>query len=155
MQCSNVTTIPKGLLQLQGSLSSMMDSLYYDPKVAELMNTSMGQYLNGHPFLALAVLVFGAMATVPIGIFLTFATVTFIAVTVGFILLEVLLLSLGGISLLCVLSALAILAILVSLVFVSVRTKSLGCSLRQIKQSWDKIEKKMKNPMGSSRFKEL
>ncbi|XP_014049554.1 lipid droplet assembly factor 1 isoform X3 [Salmo salar] len=117
MQCSNVTTIPKGLLQLQGSLSSMMDSLYYDPKVAELMNTSMGQYLNGHPFLALAVLVFGAMATVPIGIFLTFATVTFIAVTVGFILLEVLLLSLGGISLLCVLSALAILAILVSLVF--------------------------------------
>lgn len=52
------------------------------------MNTSMGQFLNGHPFLALAVLVFGAMATVPIGIFLTFATVTFIAVTVGFILLE-------------------------------------------------------------------
>ncbi|XP_029584508.1 promethin isoform X2 [Salmo trutta] len=129
MQCSNVTTIPKGLLQLQGSLSSMMDSLYYDPKVAELMNTSMGQYLNGHPFLALAVLVFGAMATVPIGIFLTFATVTFIAVTVGFILLEVFLLSLGGISLLCVLSALAI---LVSLVLVSVGTKSLGWSLRQI-----------------------
>ncbi|XP_041720175.1 lipid droplet assembly factor 1 isoform X1 [Coregonus clupeaformis] len=116
MQCNNVTTIPKGLLQLQGSLSSMMDSLYYDPKVAELMNTSMGQYLNGHPFLALAVLVFGAMATVPIGLFLAFATVTFIGATVGFILLEVFLLSLGGVSLLCVLSALAILAILVSLV---------------------------------------
>uniref|UniRef100_A0A4W5L451 Uncharacterized protein n=1 Tax=Hucho hucho TaxID=62062 RepID=A0A4W5L451_9TELE len=88
MQCNNVTTIPKGLLQLQGSLSSMMDSLYYDPKVAELMNTSLEKYLNGHPFLALAVLVFGAMATLPIGIFLTFATVTFIAVTVDFILLE-------------------------------------------------------------------
>ncbi|XP_029626669.1 promethin isoform X1 [Salmo trutta] len=116
MQCNNVTTIPKGLLQLRGSLSSMMDSLYYDPKVAELMNTSMGQFLNGHPFLALAVLVFGAMATVPIGIFLTFATVTFIGATVGLVLLEVFLLSLGGVSLLCVLSALAILAILVSLV---------------------------------------
>uniref|UniRef100_A0A673YVD6 Uncharacterized protein n=1 Tax=Salmo trutta TaxID=8032 RepID=A0A673YVD6_SALTR len=88
MQCNNVTTIPKGLLQLRGSLSSMMDSLYYDPKVAELMNTSMGQFLNGHPFLALAVLVFGAMATVPIGIFLTFATVTFIGATVGLVLLE-------------------------------------------------------------------
>uniref|UniRef100_A0A4W5RG06 Transmembrane protein 159 n=1 Tax=Hucho hucho TaxID=62062 RepID=A0A4W5RG06_9TELE len=116
MECNNVTTIPKGLLQLRGSLSSMMDSLYYGPKVAELMNTSMGQYLNGHPFLALAVLVFGAMATVPIGIFLTFATVTFIGATVGLVLLEVFLLSLGGVSLLCVLSALAILAILVSLV---------------------------------------
>uniref|UniRef100_A0A8C7JVV8 Uncharacterized protein n=1 Tax=Oncorhynchus kisutch TaxID=8019 RepID=A0A8C7JVV8_ONCKI len=88
MQCNNVTTIPKGLLQLRDSLSSMMDSLYCDPKVAALMNTSMGQYLNGHPFLALAVLVFGAMATVPIGIFLTFATVTFIGATVGFVLLE-------------------------------------------------------------------
>ncbi|KAK6312161.1 hypothetical protein J4Q44_G00178250 [Coregonus suidteri] len=116
MQCNNVTTNPKGLLQLQGSLSSMMSSLYYNPKVAELMNTSMGQYLNGHPFLALAVLVFGAMATVPIGLFLAFATITFIGATVGFILLEVFLLSLGGVSLLCVLSALAILAILVSLV---------------------------------------
>ncbi|XP_055740193.1 lipid droplet assembly factor 1-like isoform X2 [Salvelinus fontinalis] len=116
MQCNNVTTIPKGLLQLRGSLSSMMDSLYYNPKVAELMNTSMGQYLNGHPFLAMAVLVFGAMATVPIGIFLTFATVTFIGATVGLVLLEVFLLSLGGVSLLCVLSALAILSILVSLV---------------------------------------
>ncbi|XP_071000621.1 lipid droplet assembly factor 1-like isoform X4 [Oncorhynchus clarkii lewisi] len=88
MQCNNVTTIPKGLLQLRDSLSSMMDSLYKDPKVAALMNTSMGQYLNGHPFLALAVLVFGSMATVPIGIFLTFATVTFIGATVGFVLLE-------------------------------------------------------------------
>ncbi|XP_036794827.1 lipid droplet assembly factor 1-A-like isoform X1 [Oncorhynchus mykiss] len=116
MQCNNVTTIPKGLLQLRDSLSSMMDSLYKDPKVAALMNTSMGQYLNGHPFLALAVLVFGSMATVPIGIFLTFATVTFIGATVGFVLLEVFLLSLGGVSLLCVLSALAILSILVSLV---------------------------------------
>nr|XP_046192637.1 lipid droplet assembly factor 1-like isoform X2 [Oncorhynchus gorbuscha] len=116
MQCNNVTTIPKGLLQLRDSLSSMMDSLYKDPKVAELMNTSMGQYLNDHPFLALAVLVFGSMATVPIGIFLTFATVTFIGATVGFVLLEVFLLSLGGVSLLCVLSALAILSILVSLV---------------------------------------
>uniref|UniRef100_A0AAZ3SRQ7 Promethin n=1 Tax=Oncorhynchus tshawytscha TaxID=74940 RepID=A0AAZ3SRQ7_ONCTS len=135
MQCNNVTTIPKGLLQLRDRLSSMMDSLYCDPKVtvhhvsssaillkalgltvAELMNTSMGQYLNGHPFLALAVFVFGAMATVPIVIFLTFATVTFIGATVGFVLLEVFLLSLGGVSLLCVLSALAILSILVSLV---------------------------------------
>lgn len=52
------------------------------------MNTSMGQFLNGHPFLALAVLVFGAMATVPIGIFLTFATVTFIGATMGLVLLE-------------------------------------------------------------------
>ncbi|XP_036408098.1 lipid droplet assembly factor 1-like [Megalops cyprinoides] len=114
MQCSNVVTLPRALLQFRSSLHAMMDHMHRDPKMAELMNTSLGRYLNSHPFFALALLVFGAMATVPIGLFLGFAMITFIGATIGFVLLEVFLLSLGGATLLCVLCGLAVLAIAVS-----------------------------------------
>ncbi|RXM99963.1 Zona pellucida sperm-binding protein 2 [Acipenser ruthenus] len=81
------------------------------------MSTPVGQYLDGHPFFALALLVFGAMATVPVGLFLTFAIVTFVTASVGFIFLQGFLLSLGGIVLLCVLCGLAIIAFAVSAIF--------------------------------------
>lgn len=86
-------------------------------KLADIMSTPVGQYLDGHPFFALALLVFGAMATVPVGLFLTFAIVTFVTASVGFVFLQGFLLSLGGIVLLCVLCGLAIIAFAVSAIF--------------------------------------
>uniref|UniRef100_A0A3B4D558 Uncharacterized protein n=1 Tax=Pygocentrus nattereri TaxID=42514 RepID=A0A3B4D558_PYGNA len=71
-RCGNEPLLPRGTLELQG----------------KLLNTRVGQYLTEHPFLALVVLVFGLTASVPIGLFLAFAAVTFIAVTGCFIFVE-------------------------------------------------------------------
>ncbi|KAL6477022.1 hypothetical protein MHYP_G00155210 [Metynnis hypsauchen] len=92
----------------------MMEDISYDPKVAELLNTRVGKYLTEHPFLALVVLVFGLTASVPIGLFLAFAAVTFIAVTGCFIFVEIFLLMIGGTTLLCVLFCLAVVSFWVS-----------------------------------------
>uniref|UniRef100_A0A4W4EBX2 Transmembrane protein 159 n=1 Tax=Electrophorus electricus TaxID=8005 RepID=A0A4W4EBX2_ELEEL len=56
--------------------------------IAELLNTKFGKYLSDHPFFALVLLVFGVIASVPIGLFLVFAVVTFVAVTVFFVFVE-------------------------------------------------------------------
>lgn len=58
------------------------------PQVAQLMKTRVGLYLSCHPFLALTLLLFGAMAALPVGLFLTFALVTFIIAAVGFVFFE-------------------------------------------------------------------
>lgn len=52
------------------------------------MKTRMGQYLSSHPFLALTVLLFSAMAALPVGLFLTFALVTVIILAVVFVFFE-------------------------------------------------------------------
>lgn len=52
------------------------------------MNTRIGQYLSSHPVFALTVLVFSAFAALPVGLFLTFAFVTFIMCAVGFVFIE-------------------------------------------------------------------
>ncbi|KAJ8253856.1 hypothetical protein COCON_G00204680 [Conger conger] len=116
MQCSNVVSLPKVLLEFHGRFHNLMDSLNSEPKMAEFMRTSLGKYLNSHPFLALSLLVFGALATVPVVLFLVFAMVTFISVTVGFVFLEVFLLTLGGATLLCALCGVAMVAIMVSFI---------------------------------------
>lgn len=116
MQCSNVVSLRRVFLQFQSRFCTLMESLNSDPKMAEFMDTSLGKYLNGHPFLALSLLVFGALATVPVGLFLVFAMVTFISATVGFVLLEVFLLTLGGATLLCVLCGVAMVAVIVSFI---------------------------------------
>ncbi|KAJ8383970.1 hypothetical protein AAFF_G00212140 [Aldrovandia affinis] len=116
MQCSNAVSLSRVLLALQSRFHAVTDSLDSDPKIAELMDTSLGKYLNGHPFLTLSLLVFGAMATVPVGLFLVFAMATFITAAVAFMLLEVFLLSLGGAALLCALCAVAPVTVVVSTV---------------------------------------
>ncbi|KAI1883905.1 hypothetical protein AGOR_G00220900 [Albula goreensis] len=120
MQCREVVSLPRLLLQLRCRFRAAMDVLTSDPKVAEFMNTSLGKYLDSHPFLTLSLLVFGAMAMVPVSLFLVFAVVTFIAATMGFIFLEVFLLSLGGVTLLCVLCGIALVAIVVSSILCAV-----------------------------------
>ncbi|XP_070704759.1 lipid droplet assembly factor 1-like [Pempheris klunzingeri] len=103
--------------QLWGSLISRLNHLYDDPKVAQLMNTRLGQYLSSHPVLALTVLLFSAMAVLPVGFFLLFALVTVIMMAVGFVFFEAFLLCVGGLTLLCVLSGIAFLSVMVSFIF--------------------------------------
>lgn len=52
------------------------------------MNTSVGQYLGSHPLVALTVMVFSAMAALPVGLFLIFALVTMVISAVGFVFVE-------------------------------------------------------------------
>lgn len=52
------------------------------------MNSRVGLYVSSRPFLGLTVLVFSAMATLPVAVFLGFAFVTTVISTVGFVFLE-------------------------------------------------------------------
>ncbi|XP_026859144.1 lipid droplet assembly factor 1-A [Electrophorus electricus] len=92
----------------------MMDDMNCEPMIAELLNTKFGKYLSDHPFFALVLLVFGVIASVPIGLFLVFAVVTFVAVTVFFVFVEIFLLTAGGATLLCVLCCIAVVTFSVS-----------------------------------------
>lgn len=71
--------------ELYVSAASSSSSL---EQVSQLMNTRIGQYLSSHPVLALAVMLFGAMAALPVGLFLTFALVTITVSAVGFVFFE-------------------------------------------------------------------
>ncbi|XP_041943324.1 lipid droplet assembly factor 1-like [Alosa sapidissima] len=90
------------------------ERLHIDPKIEEFMNSSVGRYLSDHPFIALTLLVFAVMATVPVGLFLGFGLVTLAATTMSIIFVEVFLLAVGGATLLCVLGCLAIFAVFFS-----------------------------------------
>ncbi|XP_054464182.1 lipid droplet assembly factor 1-like [Anoplopoma fimbria] len=103
--------------QLCGSWATLLNRVYGDPKVAVLMDSRIGQYLSSHPFLALTVLLFGAMGALPIGIFLSFALVTIVMSAVGFVFFEVFLLFVGGLTLLCVLSGIAVFSLVASIIF--------------------------------------
>ncbi|TKS91934.1 Promethin Transmembrane protein 159 [Collichthys lucidus] len=102
--------------QLWGGWNILVNYLYSDPRVSQLMNTRIGQYLSSHPVLSLAVLLFSALAALPVGIFLTFALVTVIMSAVGFVFIEAFLLFVGGLSLLCVLSGIALFSVVVSFI---------------------------------------
>ncbi|KAM6905285.1 lipid droplet assembly factor 1-like [Xenentodon cancila] len=87
-----------------------------NPRAAHMMSSRIGQYLSSHPFSALTLLLFGAMAALPVGLFLTFALVTIIISVVGFVFFEAFLLFVGGLTLLSVLASIAFFAFLVSAV---------------------------------------
>ncbi|XP_073350797.1 lipid droplet assembly factor 1-like [Pagrus major] len=103
--------------QLWGSWNTLLDRVYHDPRVSQLMSTRIGQYLSSHPVLALAVMLFSAMAALPVGLFLTFALVTTTVSAVGFVFFEAVMLFVGGVSLLCVLSGIAFFSFVVSFIF--------------------------------------
>ncbi|KAF3700195.1 Promethin Transmembrane protein 159 [Channa argus] len=102
--------------QLWARWTPLLNRLHDIPKVTEVMNSRVGRYLSSHPFLALAAVLFGTMAAVPVGLFLTFALVTIIMSAVGFVFCEVFLLFVAGLTLLTLLSGLALFSILVSLI---------------------------------------
>ncbi|XP_061567069.1 lipid droplet assembly factor 1-like [Cololabis saira] len=87
-----------------------------DPRAARLMSTRIGQYLSCHPFSALTLLLFGAMAALPVGLFLTFALLTIVISVVGFVFFEAFLLFVGGSTLLAALTGIAFFSFLVSAV---------------------------------------
>uniref|UniRef100_A0A8C6PXV2 Uncharacterized protein n=1 Tax=Nothobranchius furzeri TaxID=105023 RepID=A0A8C6PXV2_NOTFU len=67
---------------------SLLSRLQGDPKVAQLLNTRIGLYICRRPFLAFTLLLFSAMAVLPVGIFLMFALTTFVISAVGFVFFE-------------------------------------------------------------------
>lgn len=102
------------LQQLYGRWTTLMDRLQDDPKVSQVMNSRLGQYLSGHPFMALSAGIFTALAAVPLGLFLTFALVTIVMSAVAFVFVEGFLLFIGGVTLLFVLSGVAFFSLLAS-----------------------------------------
>lgn len=115
MQRSSSTSVTE-FQQLWGSWTPLLDRLYDDPRVSQLMNTKTGQYLSSHPVLGLTVLLFGAIAALPVGLFLSFALVTIVMSAVGFFFFEGFLLFVGGLSLLCVLSGIAVFSVVASFI---------------------------------------
>ncbi|ELW62512.1 Promethin [Tupaia chinensis] len=104
----------KDLQELQKKLSLLIDSFQNNSKVAAFVKSPLGQYLDRHPFLALSLLVFIVVSTVPVGFFLLLVVLTFVAALVGVILLEGLVISVGGLSLLCVLCGLGFISLAMS-----------------------------------------
>uniref|UniRef100_A0A3Q1GKH9 Promethin-like n=1 Tax=Acanthochromis polyacanthus TaxID=80966 RepID=A0A3Q1GKH9_9TELE len=105
------------LQQLWGRWMVLLKQLQEDPRVSVMLNSRVGQYLSRRPFSALALVLFVAMAALPVGLFLTFALVTITMSVVGFVFFEGFLLFVAGVTLLCVLSAVAFFSVLVSVIF--------------------------------------
>ncbi|XP_060642608.2 lipid droplet assembly factor 1 isoform X1 [Anolis sagrei] len=104
----------KEIKELQKRWNSMMESVHSNPHVVAFMNSRVGRYLDDHPFVALSLLIFMAASAIPIAFFLLFVAVTAVTACVGVILMEGLLISLGGVTLFCVLGGLGMLSLAVS-----------------------------------------
>ncbi|XP_046523961.1 lipid droplet assembly factor 1 isoform X1 [Equus quagga] len=107
-------SISKDLQELQRKLSLLIESIQNNSEVVALLKSPVGQYLDRHPFVALTLLVFAAMSAVPVGFFLLLVVLTFLVAFVGVILLEGLIISVGGLSLLCVLCGLGFVSLIIS-----------------------------------------
>ncbi|KAM8824956.1 lipid droplet assembly factor 1-like [Synchiropus picturatus] len=105
MECSGVSE------QLRESWLTLSS----DPRVSQLLNTRVGQYLTRHPSVALAVLLFSVLSALPVGLFLVFACVSILISVVGFVFFQVVLLFGVGVTLLSVLSGLAVFSVMTSL----------------------------------------
>ncbi|XP_036906431.1 lipid droplet assembly factor 1 [Sturnira hondurensis] len=79
-----------------------------------LMKFPVGQYLDKHPFVATTLLVFVVVSAIPIRFFLLLVLLASLAAFVGVVLLEGLVFSVGGFSLLCVLCGLGFVALAMS-----------------------------------------
>lgn len=99
------------------SLSPFLSQFCEDPRVAQLLNTRLGQYLQQHPVFGLTVLLFSSMASLPVGLFVVFALVTLVMSAVGFVFFEVFLLFIAGLTLLVTLSGLAFFSVVASFIF--------------------------------------
>ncbi|XP_053551018.1 lipid droplet assembly factor 1 [Bombina bombina] len=100
--------------EMQKQLNSIMQTINSNSKVVAFMNSPFGQYLEEHPFVSFTLVVFVALSAVPVGLFLSLIAGTAIAACLGVIILEGIVISVGGIALLCFLCGLAVLAIGVS-----------------------------------------
>ncbi|XP_051877878.1 lipid droplet assembly factor 1-A-like [Pristis pectinata] len=115
-EMSNIDGLPlsREMQDLQNRFNTMMQRINSNSKVAAFMNSSLGRYLDDHPFLALLLLVFTIMSAVPVGLFLIFAVITSLLACVGFIIMEGLMLSVGGVILLCFLCGMVLISLAIS-----------------------------------------
>ncbi|TKC36100.1 hypothetical protein EI555_007489 [Monodon monoceros] len=104
----------KDFQELQRRVSLLIASVQSNSKVVAFMKSPVGQYLDRHPFLTLTLLVFSAVSAVPVGCFLLLVVLTSLAAFLGVILLEGLVISVGSLSLLCVLCGLGFVSLIMS-----------------------------------------
>ncbi|XP_059934050.1 lipid droplet assembly factor 1 [Mesoplodon densirostris] len=104
----------KDLQELQRRVSLLIASVQSNSKVVAFMKSPVGEYLDRHPFLTLTLLVFAAVSAVPVGCFLLLVVLASLAAFVGVILLEGLVISVGSLSLLCVLCGLGFVSLIMS-----------------------------------------
>uniref|UniRef100_UPI00398F34B0 lipid droplet assembly factor 1-like n=1 Tax=Pristiophorus japonicus TaxID=55135 RepID=UPI00398F34B0 len=114
MSDSEGLPLSREMQDLQNRFNTMMHTINSNSKVAAFMSSSVGQYLDDHPFLALLLLVFTIMSAVPVGLFLIFAVITSLLACIGFIVMEGLMLSVGGVVLLCFLCGLVLISLAIS-----------------------------------------
>ncbi|NXA24127.1 TM159 protein, partial [Ibidorhyncha struthersii] len=104
----------KEMQELQKQWHSIVRSMHSNSNVVAFMNSRVGQYLDDHPFIALSLLMFIAVSTIPVAFFLIFIVITAIMACIGVIVMEGVIIAIGGISLLCVLCGLGALSLGVS-----------------------------------------
>nr|XP_033695368.1 promethin isoform X1 [Tursiops truncatus] len=104
----------KDFQELQRRVSLLIASVQSNSKVVAFMKSPVGQYLDRHPFLTLTLLVFASVSAVPVGCFLLLVVLTSLAAFLGVILLEGLVISVGSLSLLCVLCGLGFVSLIMS-----------------------------------------
>ncbi|NWU02910.1 T159A protein, partial [Urocynchramus pylzowi] len=100
--------------ELQKQWHSMMQTIHSNANVVAFMNSRVGQYLDDHPFVALSLLMFIAVSAIPVGFFLVFVVTTAVIACIGVIIMEGVVIAIGGIALLCVLCGLGALSLGVS-----------------------------------------
>ncbi|XP_063284958.1 lipid droplet assembly factor 1 isoform X1 [Pelobates fuscus] len=96
--------------ELQKQLNSVMQSINNNSKVVSFMNSPVGQYLDEHPYISLSLLIFVALSAIPVGLFLSLVAGTAIAACLGVIVLEGVIIIVGGLMLLCVLCGIIVLS---------------------------------------------
>ncbi|XP_032839661.1 lipid droplet assembly factor 1 [Tyto alba] len=104
----------KEMQELQKQWHSMMQSIHSNSNVVAFMNSRVGQYLGDHPFVALSLLMFIAVSAIPVAFFLIFVVTTAIMACIGVIVIEGVVIAVGGVALLCVLCGLGALSLGVS-----------------------------------------
>ncbi|KAM7091600.1 lipid droplet assembly factor 1 isoform 1-T3 [Ciconia maguari] len=104
----------KEMQELQKQWHSMVQSIHSNSNVVAFMNSRVGQYLDDHPFVALSLLMFTAVSAIPVAFFLIFVVTTAVMACIGVIVMEGVVIAIGGIALLCVLCGLGALSLGVS-----------------------------------------
>ncbi|KFW04467.1 PREDICTED: promethin [Eurypyga helias] len=104
----------KEMQELQKQWHFVVQFIHSNSNVVAFMNSPLGQYLDDHPFVALSLLMFIAVSAIPIAVFLIFVVTPAIMACIGVIVMEGIVIAIGGICLLCVLCGLGALSLGVS-----------------------------------------
>lgn len=107
-------SVSRDLQELQRKLCLLLESFQNNSKVVAFMKSPVGRYLDKHPFLALTVLMFVSMSAIPVGFFLIIVVLTSLGALMGAIILEGLIISVCGLSLLCILCGLGFVSLAMS-----------------------------------------